>query len=147
MKGKTMNNTELTRAEELKARRFRAIILKEDGLGCKVEGEFFYTTARGARAFVIREFDTWCEMQQVDFGMGADDWKEVWRDYTMLIASVKNDDGVQAFFTAKVYDKEKPTMKERIYGMDADFTEEGQKAVVECFEVQERGGAEVADNN
>ena len=147
MKGKTMNKTELTHTEELKARRFRASVLKDDGLGCKVEGGFFYTTARGARAFVIREFDAWCGTQQVDFGMGADDWKEVWRDYTMLVASVKNEEGVQAFFTAKVHDKGNPTAKERIYGIDADFTEEGQKAAAECFEVQERGGAEVADNN
>ena len=147
MKGKTMKRTELTHAEELKARRFRASVLKEDGLGCKAEGEFFYKTARGARAVVTREFDAWCETQRVEFDMGAEDWEEVWRDYTMLVASVKNEEGVQAFFTAKVYDKENPSEKERVYGMDADFTEEGQKAAAECFEVQERGGAEVADNN
>ena len=147
MKGKTMKRTETTHEAELKARRFRACVLKEDGLGCKVEGEFYYKTARGARAFVIREFDAWCETQQVDFGMGADDWKEVWRDYTMIIASVKNEEGVQAFFTAKVYDKENPSEKERVYGMDADFTEEGQKAAAECFEVQERRGAEENGNH
>lgn len=65
----------------------------------------------------------------------------------MLIASVKNEEGVQAFFTAKVYDRENPTAKERIYGMDADFSEEGQKAAAECFEVQERGGAEATGNH
>ena len=142
-----MSKTELTHSEELKTRRFRVSVLKEDGLGCKVEGEFFYKTSRRARVFVVREFDAWCETQQVDFSMSADDWKEVWRDYTMIIASVKNEEGVQAFFMAKVYDKENPTGKERVYGLDADFTEEGQKVAVECFEVQERGGAEVADNN
>ena len=147
MKGKTMKRTELTHEGELKARRFRACVLKEDGLGCKVEGEFFYKTARGARAFVIREFDAWCEAQRVEFGMGADDWREVWRDYTMVIASVKNEEGVQAFFTAKVYDRENPTEKERVYGMDTDFTEEGQKAAAECFDVQENGGAEATGNH
>ena len=147
MKGKTMKRTELTHAEELKARRFRASVLKEDGLGCKAEGEFFYRTARGARAFVTREFDAWCETQRVEFDMGAEDWEEVWRDYTMIIASVKNEEGVQAFFTAKVYDKENPSEKERVYGMDADFTEEGQKAAAECFEVQERRGAEENGNH
>lgn len=73
MKGKTMNKTEQTRTEELKARRFRASVQREDGIGCKVEGDFYYITARGARAFVIREFDAWCEAQHVDFGMSADD--------------------------------------------------------------------------
>ena len=141
-----MNKIKLTHGEELMACRFRASVLKEDGLGCKVEGEFFYKTAHGARAFVIREFDVWCEAQQVDFGMCADDWKEVWHDYTMIIASVKSEEGVQAFFVAKVYDKKNPIEKERIYGMDADFTEEGQKTAAECFGKQERGGAEVADN-
>ena len=142
-----MNRNELTQTEELKARRFRASVLKEDGLGWKAEGEVFYKTARGARAFMIRECDTWCETQQVEFGMGADDWKEVWRDYTMVIASVKNEEGVQAFFTAKVCDTENSTGKERVYGMEADFTEEGQKAAAECFEVQERGGAEATGNH
>ena len=134
------NKTDGRRAE-LVARRYHLEIMKKDCHGLEWNGEFFYDSIRAARSFVRGQFDEWCSAQSVDFFMNANSWKDAW-SYPAILATVKDEEGCEGVFYVKFADKKNPTKDERIYGMEADFTERGQYEARECYEAQGEDSAE-----
>ena len=129
------------RRAKLESRRYHLEIMKKDCRGPEWNGEFFYDSIRSARAFVRRQFDEWCAAQSVDFSMNATSWKDAW-SYPAILAMVKDEEGSEGAFYVKFADKCNPTKDERIYGMEADFTEEGQKEARASYEAQGDDSAE-----
>ena len=126
---------------ELNARRYHLEIMKKDCRGPEWNGEFFYNSILTARAFVRRQFNEWCAEQGVDFGMGAANWKDAW-SYPAIMATVKDEESGEGVFYVKLLDRQNPPEDDRIYGMDADFTEEGQETARELYEAQGEDSAE-----
>ena len=140
-------NKEMTddRRAALESRRYHLELVKKNCDGPEWNGEFFYDSIRAARAFVRKEFDAWCKAQAVDFGMRPKDWRDAW-NYKAIFATVKDEVGCEGAFWAQLVDAQNPDAGKGVYGMDCDFSEEGQQLAQEGWEAQGEDGAEAFDN-